>query len=186
MKIKSPTPEGVPSGDSSDSPSYKGVISEKSEDLETTAPSEIPKDETELVLEPSKPGKKSTNKTPKTKPDTAKTKPDTPEYKKHAVEISELGLKQVDVIENAREKPEEKESIFVRSKLKKSSVVKREIEKPKLETVDLIKHADEPIPVSEEVSLENQSLPHLSLAHSLRLLLNSKHIFRMSFRLMQY
>ena len=173
MKIKSSTPEGVPSGDSSDSPSYKGAISDKSEDLETTEPSEILKDETERVLEPSKPGKKSTNKTPKTKPDTAKTKPDTPEYKKHDVEISELGLKQVDVIENAREKPEEKESIFVRSKLKKSSVVKREIEKPKLETVDLIKHADEPIPVSEEVSLENQSLPHLSLAHSLRLLLNS-------------
>ena len=166
MKIKSPTPEDVLSEDSRDSPSYKGVISEASEDLEAAKPSEIPKDETDMVLEPSKPIEKSTKKTPK-------TKPDTPEYKKHAVEISELGLKQVDVVEKAREKPEEKESIFVRSKLKKSSVVKREIEKPKLETVDLIKHADEPIPVSEEVSLENQSLLQLSLNHSLRLLLNS-------------
>ena len=67
MKIKSPTPEDVLSRDSCDSPSYNGVISEASEDLEVTQPSEILKDETDMALKSSKPTKKSTNKTPKTK-----------------------------------------------------------------------------------------------------------------------
>ena len=85
-----------------------------------------------------------------------KSTPSKPSLIEHDVDILELGLKDAEYIEKLIEKPEEKESIFVSGiKLKKSSVVKRAIEKPKLETVDLVSHDDESLPISEEVSCEN-------------------------------
>ena len=91
----------------------------------------------------------------------AKKKRSTPEHvqpkptlSKHIPEFEEKDLepKKVEVIEIQREKPDEKESVFVRGKLKKASIVKRPIEEPKLETVELVSHDDEGLPVDELVS----------------------------------
>ena len=97
-----------------------------------------------------KPGKKVAKKV--AKPETTKTEPSlikhVPEF-----EILDLEPKEVEVIEQKREKPDEKESVFVRGKLKKASLVKRPIEEPKLPTVDLVSHDNEELPISEVVSV---------------------------------
>merc|ERR1711981_1413620 len=69
------------------------------------------------------------------------------------IETVSSELKQVEVIEKNKEKPDEVESVFVRGQLKKATRIKRAIEKPELETVELVSHAAEPLPVTELVSV---------------------------------
>ena len=122
---------------------------------ESNKPTETSSEEIKSPTEVSKPTKKVSEKK-STTPEPMQRKPSAT---KHDVEIKELKPKEVEVIENTRQKPDEKESIFVSGiKLKKSSVVKREIEKSKLETVDLVSHADESLPVSEEVRHQKHTL----------------------------
>ena len=98
------------------------------------------------------------SKTPKrTKPKELDDESVEPESKfvKHTPEIVTVSseLKQVEVIEKNKEKPDEVESVFVRGQLKKATRIKRAIEKPELETVELVSHAAEPQPASELVSV---------------------------------
>ena len=117
--------------------------------FDSEKPAEQSIEEKKSPTQAPEPSKNDSKKAPSSKPIKKK-----PSLDKHDIEIIELGPKEVEIIEKPREKPEEKESIFVSGvKLKKSSIVKREIEKSKLETVDLVSHADEGLPVSEEVSL---------------------------------
>jgi hypothetical protein len=73
-------------------------------------------------------------------------------------EILDMEPQQVEVIEQKREKPDEKESVFVRGKLKKASIIKRPIEEQKLETVDLVSHDSEELPTSEVEELSSNAI----------------------------
>ena len=131
-------------------------------------------EEKKIPSEVSEPSKKDVKKTPVSKPTKKK-----PSLDKHDVEITELGPKEIEMVEKPdKEKPAEKESIFVSGvKLKKSSIVKREIEKSKLETVDLVSHDDERLPVSEEVSLRPTEIFKSLFKEALKSLFNAIHRF---------
>lgn len=152
---KSPTPEDFESEEATESSPEKSMEVDEPVVIESDRPTEPSSEELKSPSESIKlPKKVSAKKTITSEPTQKK-----PSLTKHDVEIIDLSLKEVDNMENTREKPEEKESIFVSGiKLKKSSVVKREIEKSQLETVDLVSHADESLPVSEEVSNQSYTL----------------------------
>lgn len=153
---KSPTTEDSGSEEPTELSPEKGTDIDEPLLTESDKPTEPNSEELKSPSETTKlPKTVSAKKTTTSKQ--AQKKPSLPE---HDVEILDLKPKKVEVIEKTREKPDEKESIFVSGiKLKKSSIVKREIEKPQLETVDLVSHADESLPVSEEVSALNYDLP---------------------------
>ena len=160
--LKSPTPE--------DSEKSEMRESSPEKSMEVDEPSEV---DSEKYTEPISEDKKSSEEEPKSKEkdipsdvsepfkkvskkaSISKPTKKKPSYDKHDVELTKLGMQEVEIVEKPdKEKPAEKESIFVSGvKLKKSSIVKREIEKSKLETVDLVSHDDEGLPVDEEVSL---------------------------------
>ena len=151
--VKSPTPEDIASESSKEASPEKDM---KVDRPKRTEPEQLtePKDEEPKSLQ--KTAKTASKPKDKQKIEEPKSTPSKPSLIEHDVDILELGLKDAEYIEKLIEKPEEKESIFVSGiKLKKSSVVKRAIEKPKLETVDLVSHDDESLPISEEVSCEN-------------------------------
>ena len=175
--LKSPTPEESDKSDSRESSPEKSMEVEEPSTLESDKPAERSIEEKKSPTEAPEPSKKDSKKAPSSKPIKKK-----PSLDKHDVEITELGSKEVETIEKPREKPEEKESIFVSGiKLKKSSIVKREIEKPKLETVDLVSHADEGLPVSEEVSLLPTKMNECYLSRHLKFSLNSIHFSYLCF-----
>ena len=148
--VKSPTPEDIVSESSKEASPENDM---KDDPPKRTEPEQLTESKDE---EPKSLQKTASKPKDKQKIEEPKNTPSKPSLIEHDVDILELGLKDAEYIEKLIEKPEEKESIFVSGiKLKKSSVVKRAIEKPKLETVDLVSHDDESLPISEEVSCEN-------------------------------
>ena len=169
--LKSPTPEESEKSDSRESSPEKSMQVDEPSTLESEKLTEPSSEEPKSPKEAPELSEKNSKKDPPSKPSKKK-----PSLDKHDVEIIEHGLKQVEIIEKPREKPLEKDSIFVSGvKLKKSSIVKREIEKPQLETVDLVSHDDEGLPVSEEVSLPPTKINEYCWSKHLTFSFNSIH-----------